>query len=191
MHRHRYREHAPANLVPESVREGRLDAVSDSIKAVEKPSGDDDADNEADEPDSEEQSDEKNVARSEAHEETSSEEHDEPQTAFAHFADFMHLILLYALPVAALSVAFLWTRFKLTFRITAAAFIFSFLVPLLIALCPWSWWGYVEPVASSQKQPLQNLERRYRRFNSSCRSTRAGSNCSDFTTDGCSQWRSQ
>jgi hypothetical protein len=156
-------------------------------KQLKKQSGDDDANNEADELDSQEQSDEKNVAESEAPEETSSEEHDEPRTAFAHFADFMHLISLYALPVAALSVAFLWTRFKLTFRITVVAFIFSFLVPLLIALCPWSWWGYVEPVASSQKQPLQNLERRYRRFTSSCCSTKAGSNCSDFTTDDCSQ----
>ncbi len=40
----------------------------------------------------------------------------------------------------------------------SAAFLFSFLVPLLIALCPWSWWGYEEKTYSPDTEPLLFLE---------------------------------
>lgn len=78
-----------------------------------------------------------------------------PQTAFAKFTDAVELVALYVLPTAAAAVVLFWTRFQLTFGIMVAAFAFAFLTPLLIALCPWSWWGYVEPVYDRQKQPLE------------------------------------
>ncbi len=79
----------------------------------------------------------------------------EPQTAFGQFTETVELVALYVLPVAAVAVVIFWTRFQLTFGIMVAAFGFAFLTPLLIALCPWSWWGYVEPVYDRQKQPLE------------------------------------
>lgn len=78
-----------------------------------------------------------------------------PQTAFATFTDAVELVALYVLPTAAAAVVIFWTRFQLSFGIMVAAFAFAFLAPLLIALCPWSWWGYVEPVYDRQKQPLE------------------------------------
>lgn len=81
------------------------------------------------------------------------EEEEEPETAFGQFTDIVQLVALYALPIAALSAVMLWTRFRLSFQIIVAAFAFSFLVPMLIALCPWSWWGYVEPAATPETKP--------------------------------------
>jgi hypothetical protein len=60
-------------------------------------------------------------------------------------ADGLRLLALYALPIAALIVLFLRNRFQLSFRIMVIAFGFSFFAPMLMALCPWSWWGVVEP----------------------------------------------
>lgn len=79
----------------------------------------------------------------------------EPQTAFARFTEGVELAALYALPIAALGAVLFWTQFAISFGIILAAFAFSFLVPMIIALCPWSWWGYVEPVVSEKTQPLQ------------------------------------
>lgn len=70
---------------------------------------------------------------------------EERETAFSMLTDVIHLLSYYALPVAALLVVWQWTRFKFSFQIIVAAFAFSFLFPFLIALCPWSWWGYEEP----------------------------------------------
>lgn len=86
------------------------------------------------------------------------EERQEPQTAFGQFTDFVQLLSLYALPVAALAAVLVWTRLRLSFGIMVAAFAFAFLTPLLIALCPWSWWGYEEPALSPQAQPIEFLE---------------------------------
>lgn len=86
------------------------------------------------------------------------DEEDEPQTAFGQFTDFVQLLSLYALPVAALAAVLVWTRLRLSFGIMVAAFAFAFLTPLLIALCPWSWWGYEEPALSPQAQPIEFLE---------------------------------
>ncbi len=146
--------------VPESVKEAAVEAASEVQKAQDKADEDkDDTNNEADEPAGDEKADAQKTVGLEESDQAADEEPEEPQTTFAHFADFVHLIALYALPAAALAVAILWTKFKTTFRIMVAGFAFSFLVPLLIALCPWSWWGYVEPVASAQQKPMQNLER--------------------------------
>lgn len=65
--------------------------------------------------------------------------------AFGRFADGVHLASLYATPLAALAALYWWPRFKLTFRILAVGWAFAFFAPMLVALCPWSWWGYVEP----------------------------------------------
>jgi hypothetical protein len=82
------------------------------------------------------------------------DEEEDPQTAFGRFTEAVELISLNILPLAALAVAAQWTRFQISSRIMVSAFAFSFLVPLLIGLCPWSWWGYVEPTYDSRTQPL-------------------------------------
>ena len=97
-------------------------------------------------------------SQAEADEDVEDPEEPPPETAFGKFTDFVQLMSLYALPVAALAVVLLWTRLRLSFWIMVAAFTFAFMVPLLIALCPWSWWGYEETVFSPQTQPLQYLE---------------------------------
>jgi len=81
----------------------------------------------------------------------------EPQTSFGQFADLVQLTAMYALQAAALAVVVFWKRFQLAFRIMTAAFVFSFMAPLVIALCPWSWWGYVETTYSPQDQPFEYL----------------------------------
>lgn len=80
---------------------------------------------------------------------------DEPETAFGKFADGVHLVSLYALPVAALIAVFCWTRFRLSFQIILVGFAFSFFVPMLLAICPWSWWGYDEPNLTPGKDPAE------------------------------------
>lgn len=85
----------------------------------------------------------------------SSAEGEGPATAFGRFADGVHLVSLYAMPLAAMLVLLCWTRLKLSFQILLAGFAFGFFVPMLIALCPWSWWGYVEPNVSPEKDPAQ------------------------------------
>jgi hypothetical protein len=83
------------------------------------------------------------------------DEEEDPQSAFGRFTEAVELISLNILPLAALAVVALWTRFQLSARIMVAAFAFAFLVPLLIGLCPWSWWGYVEPTYNPQTHPLE------------------------------------
>lgn len=85
------------------------------------------------------------------------DEAEEPATAFGQFADGVHLVSLYAMPLAALAALLCWTRLKLSFQILLAGFAFAFFAPMLIALCPWSWWGYVEPKVSLEKDPSQFL----------------------------------
>lgn len=83
---------------------------------------------------------------------------DKPPNAFERFEDAMHLATLYALPVAALAVVVFWMRFQFTFRILAAAFALSFVVPLLFSFCPWSWWGYPEPKLTPGQQPAKYFQ---------------------------------
>jgi hypothetical protein len=88
--------------------------------------------------------------------ETNSEK-PEPTTKLGDFIDFVSDAALYALQFAANAVLFVWSRWRLSFFIMVAAFAFSFVVPLLVALCPWSWWGYEEHVYSFEKEPLEYL----------------------------------
>ncbi len=68
---------------------------------------------------------------------------EEPKAnAFSKFADLVHLVALYSVPLAALGALLFWTRVRLTHRILLAGWAVGSLAPMLIALCPWSWWGY-------------------------------------------------
>lgn len=85
-------------------------------------------------------------------------EEEEPETAFSKFADLAHTAVLYALPAAALLALFLGNRVNLSFKVLALGFAFGFFVPILIALCPWSWFGYEEVKISPSKEPMKFLE---------------------------------
>lgn len=63
-------------------------------------------------------------------------------TAFGVFADSVQLFSLFAVPLSALIAVFFWSRWKLSRRIILAGWLIAFLVPMLLALCPWGWWGY-------------------------------------------------
>jgi len=76
---------------------------------------------------------------------TAEDEEGKEIKAMGRLADNLRLLALYALPIAALISLFLRNRFQLSFRIMVIAFAFSFFAPMLMALCPWSWWGVVEP----------------------------------------------
>ena len=68
---------------------------------------------------------------------------EEPKAnAFSKFADLVHLVALYSVPLAAFGALLFWTRVRLTHRIMLAGWAIGSLAPMLIALCPWSWWGY-------------------------------------------------
>jgi lysylphosphatidylglycerol synthetase-like protein (DUF2156 family) len=97
--------------------------------------------------------DETPTAADEADDGTDSPEENEGETALGRVVDGVHLLSLYAMPVAALIVLYLGRRFKLAFRVMVIAFLFSFFAPMLIAVCPWSWWGYVEPEVSAGNNP--------------------------------------
>lgn len=76
------------------------------------------------------------------------------QNEAGEFVEFVELMALYALPAAAVASVLFWTRFQFSFRIMAAAFLFAFLLPMLIALCPWSWWGYEDVVVDPKAEPM-------------------------------------
>jgi hypothetical protein len=86
------------------------------------------------------------------------DEEEEQIKAMGKIADGMHLLSLYALPIAALIVLFLGNRFRLAFRLMVIAFAFSFFAPMLLALCPWSWWGVAEPNISATSNPVLFLK---------------------------------
>ena len=80
-----------------------------------------------------------------------------PKTKFAQFADYVDLAAMYALQVAAIIVLLVWSRWRLSFNIMAAAFVFSFVAPLLMSFCPWSWFGEEDIVYSLENEPLEWL----------------------------------
>lgn len=65
-------------------------------------------------------------------------------TAFAQFYDWVELLSLYTLPLAALAVLFCWTNFRLSSRILLVGWAFSFFILMAFAFCPWEWFGEVE-----------------------------------------------
>lgn len=83
------------------------------------------------------------------------------QTWFGDLADLLWLLSFYAMPVAALLALLLWARPRASRSILLAGWGASFLMPVAIALTPWSWWT-VEP-----PQPTTNparLAREYERM---------------------------
>ena len=69
-----------------------------------------------------------------------------------------HIFSLYALPLAALAVACCWTRLKLSFQFLLVGFLIAFFVPMLVALCPWSWWGEPEQKVMFDQDPALYLQ---------------------------------
>lgn len=82
----------------------------------------------------------------------------ERSKALGQIADGVHVFSLYALPLAALAVACCWTRLKLSFQFLLAGFAIAFFVPMLVALCPWSWWGEPEQNVTLDQDPLLYLQ---------------------------------
>lgn len=84
-----------------------------------------------------------------------------PKTALQQFSDFLDDTGLYLLALAALAASVLWTRFQFTFQIMVGTFVLTFLVPLLLGFCPWSWWekGYADIAYNPQTQTWQYFER--------------------------------
>jgi hypothetical protein len=66
------------------------------------------------------------------------------QTLFGDLADLVWLLSFYAMPASALLAAVFWARPRMSRSILLSGWIASFLVPVAIALTPWSWWS-VEP----------------------------------------------
>ena len=72
------------------------------------------------------------------------------KSALGQLDDLVHLISLYSLPITALVVILNWTRFGFTFKLLAGTFIFSFVMPILLSFCPWSWWEPENAIAASE-----------------------------------------
>ena len=66
------------------------------------------------------------------------------QTRFGDLADLVWLLSFYAMPAAGLLALLLWARPRASRAVLLAGWSASFLVPVAIALTPWSWW-VVEP----------------------------------------------
>jgi hypothetical protein len=66
------------------------------------------------------------------------------QTWFGDLGDLLWMLSFYAMPVTALLALVLWARPRASRRVLLAGWCASFLVPVAIALTPWSWWT-VEP----------------------------------------------
>jgi hypothetical protein len=81
------------------------------------------------------------------------EEGDPPTALIGRIVDGVQDASVCALPLAALIALFLGNRLRASYRVLAAGFLFSFFLPILAYLCPWSWWGYTEPVLSPSADP--------------------------------------
>ena len=105
---------------------------------------------------SEEAKDEPSPAKEQTSTAASTDE--KPKTIFAQYEDLIHQIAYYSLPVAALAAMLFWTRYKLSSYLLIAAFAFSFLLPILLAFAPWSWWDGAEAILPADATPAQKLE---------------------------------
>ena len=83
------------------------------------------------------------------------------QTWFGDLADLLWLLSFYAMPVAALLALLLWARPRASRSILLAGWCASFLVPVAIALTPWSWWTVEPPPPTTQ---AARLARQYERI---------------------------
>jgi hypothetical protein len=80
------------------------------------------------------------------------------QTWFGDLGDLLWMLSFYAMPAAALLALLLWARPRASRAILLAGWCASFLVPVAIALTPWSWWT-VEP-----PPPTTNTARLLRQY---------------------------
>lgn len=121
------------------------------------------ADREMEDDEDEPDEDEANVKQSSSNAKSATESKGktgERSKALGQIADGVHVFSLYALPLAALAVACCWTRLKLSFQFLLVGFAIAFFVPMLVALCPWSWWGEPEQIVTLDQDPalyLQNM----------------------------------
>jgi hypothetical protein len=83
------------------------------------------------------------------------------QTWFGDLGDLLWLLSFYAMPVAAVLALLLWARPRASRSILLAGWCASFLVPVAIALTPWSWW-VVEPPPPATS--AARLARQYERL---------------------------
>ena len=83
------------------------------------------------------------------------------QTWFGDLADLLWVLSFYAMPVAALLALRLWARPRASRSILLAGWCASFLVPVAIALTPWSWWTVEPPPPTTQ---AARLARQYERI---------------------------
>jgi hypothetical protein len=82
------------------------------------------------------------------------------QTWFGDLADLIWLLSFYAMPAAALLATVFWLRPRTSGSILLAGWIASFLVPVAIALMPWSWWEVERPPPATLEA---GLARQYER----------------------------
>lgn len=83
---------------------------------------------------------------------------EQPKTAFGVFDEYIHEVAFHILAPAALISLLFWARFKLSTNILTTAFAFSFLVPILMTFCPWSWWGEPPVKLTDDAPPLNKVE---------------------------------
>lgn len=83
---------------------------------------------------------------------------DTPKTFLSHNEDIIHNIAFYGIPVAALAAMILWTRYKISSTLLLVAFAFSFMLPILLAFAPWSWWDGAEAILPANATPEEKLE---------------------------------
>jgi hypothetical protein len=76
-----------------------------------------------------------------------------PQSFFGNVADLIWLLSFYAMPASSLLAAICWARPRVSRSILGAGWAASFLVPVAIALTPWSWWE-----AAPAARPAQRFE---------------------------------
>jgi len=87
------------------------------------------------------------------------EEEPEPKaTVLGQVADFVELAAMYALSAAGLIALLAWKRFKFSSRVLLIGFLTSFFVPMILALLPWSVWGYTDSYADFREDPATFIE---------------------------------
>jgi hypothetical protein len=83
------------------------------------------------------------------------------QTWFGDLGDLLWSLSFYAMPAAALLALLLWVRPQVSRAILLAGWCASFLLPVAIALTPWSWWTVEPPPPTTQ---AARLARQYERI---------------------------
>lgn len=82
------------------------------------------------------------------------------QTWFGDLGDALWMLSFYAMPAAALLALVLWARPKASRTILLAGWAASFLVPVAVALTPWSWWTVEPPAATTVESDLMRRSER-------------------------------